>query len=303
MNIFLLLLAILPGLIISFLIIKADRYEKESKLLMGAAFVLGALITYPTMLAEGVAADLGWEESGNFFKIFFFAVIFVGLIEEFFKFICLGIPYFRKEFNEPMDGIVYAVLIAMGFATLENVIYADRFGISTVAIRAFTAVPAHGAFAAIMGYYVGLAKFDKTQRWKLVLFGLGLAAFLHGLYDFFIIQPYAEWMMSLSTLVLVFSGYLAYRMIRILQNSSPFHPDNIEATEKDNEKIEGVVSNEKVVAKESETENAEPKKEIKSEITKEENPSIPPPPPEDIPTAYNDDVLFSAIDNVKNEEE
>lgn len=268
MSILLLLLAVVPGLIISFLIIKADRYEKESKLLMGVAFALGALITYPTMLAEGLAASLGWEESNNFFKIFFFALLFVGLIEEFFKFICLGIPYFRKEFNEPLDGIVYSVLIAMGFATLENIIYADRFGMSTVAIRAFTAVPAHGAFAVIMGYYIGLSKMDKTQRWKLILFGLGLSSFLHGLYDFFIIQPYAEWLMSLATLVLVFSAYLAYKMLLVHQNNSPFNPDNISPTEV------------AIIQSTSET--------------------PPPIPTEQVTTP---DILFSAIDQAKTEEE
>ena len=155
MNIFLLLLAVFPGLVISYLIIKADRYEKESKIMLAGSFLLGALITYPTMMAEGWAATLGWEESGNFFKLFFYSILFVGLIEELFKFICLmAVPYFRKEFNEPLDGIVYAVLIAMGFATLENIIYADRFGLQTIALRAFTAVPAHGAFAVIMGYYL-----------------------------------------------------------------------------------------------------------------------------------------------------
>ena len=118
MNIFLLLLAILPGLIISFFIIRADQFDKEPKWLMAVAFVSGALITYPTMYVEGLATHLGWEESRNFFKVFFFALFFVGLVEEFFKFICLSIPYFRREFNEPLDGIVYAVLIAMGFATL-----------------------------------------------------------------------------------------------------------------------------------------------------------------------------------------
>jgi RsiW-degrading membrane proteinase PrsW (M82 family) len=273
MNIFLLLLAILPGLILSFLIIKADRYEQESKWLMAAAFVLGALITYPTMLMEGLAATLGWEQSGNFFK-------------EFFKFICLALPYFRKEFNEPLDGIVYAVLIAMGFATLENIMYADRFGIPTVALRAFTAVPAHAAFAVIMGYYVGLSKQDQNnlERWKKIGFGLGLPAFLHGLYDFFIIQQYAECLMSLATLVLVFSAYLAYRMIRILQNSSPFNPDNIVAT------------------KEPEDQNiGDTKEEIVAEEVAIEEPPVKIPSTEEIPEEYND-VLFSAFDNRAEEE-
>ncbi|MFK7810132.1 MAG: PrsW family intramembrane metalloprotease [Saprospiraceae bacterium] len=273
MNILLIFLAILPGLVISFLIIRADRYEREPKLLMASAFILGGLITYPTMLVEGLFVDLGWEESRNVFRVFLFALLFVGVIEEFFKFICFGASYFHKAFNEPLDGIVYAVLIAMGFATVENIFYADQFGVPTIMLRAFTAVPAHGAFAVVMGYYVGLSKTDKKQRWKLILYGLGLASFLHGLYDFFIIQPYADWLRALATLVLIFSGYLAYRMVIILQNQSPFHPDNITLT---NQEVAPTV--------------------VESVVPIEAPVDIS---PKDIPDSYSNDILFSAIDKAQ----
>ncbi len=226
MTMLIILLAILPGVAISYWIVKADRYEKESKIMLGVAFLLGILVTYPTMKAEAWAATLNWENSHNFFKIFFFSLIFVGLTEELAKFICLGIPYFRKEFNEPLDGIVYSVLIAMGFATCENVLYALDYGLQTTALRAFTAVPAHGAFAVIMGYYVGLSKFNKRNQIGLLLIGLGLASLVHGIYDFFILQPYAEWLMSLATVVLLASLIFAYRLLKKHQQASPFRPND-----------------------------------------------------------------------------
>lgn len=217
----LIFLAVLPGLIISYLIFRADLYEKESKLWLVIAFALGALITYPCMKIEGLAATTGWEDSTNFFTIFFSSIVFVGLVEEFCKFICLmGAHYWRKDFNEPMDGIVYSVLIAMGFATLENVLYADRFGLQTTVLRALTAVPAHAAFAVIMGYYVGRSKFEKPRQVILILLGLMLPALVHGLYDFFILQPFYNWMMSLSTLVLILCLFVSYKFIKDLQKVS-----------------------------------------------------------------------------------
>ena len=213
MNPILLILAVVPGLLICFLIFRTDRYEKEPKLLMLASFVLGALITYPTMKLEELASTLGWEHSSNFFKLFFFSVVFVGLIEEAFKFLCLMVgPYLRKAFSEPLDGIVYAIFIAMGFATVENILYADRFGIQTVALRGLTAVPAHAAFAVIMGYYVGLAKFNKKDRIKYLLLGLGISSLVHGLYDFFILQTYFEWLITFASLVLVVALYFSYKL-------------------------------------------------------------------------------------------
>ena len=58
-----------------------------------------------------------------------------------------------KEFDELMDGIVYGAVASLGFATLENIMYCIDGGLSVVAIRALTAVPAHASFGAIMGYY------------------------------------------------------------------------------------------------------------------------------------------------------
>jgi len=222
MNPFLLILAIVPGLLICYLVFRADRYDKEPKLMMLASFILGALITYPTMKAEAFAATLGWEDSTNFFELFIFAVIFVGLIEEAFKFICLvAFPYLRKEFNEPLDGIVYAVFIGMGFAVVENLLYADRFDIQTIAIRGLTAVPAHAAFAVIMGYYVGQAKTSKTKKIQYLLMGLLIPAVIHGLYNFFILQPYYEWMIGFASLVLIISLYFAYKLCLVhLQTST-----------------------------------------------------------------------------------
>ena len=65
-----------------------------------------------------------------------------------------------KDFNEPMDGIVYGVCASLGFATLENFYYvyiiSDTFGTSAMTlalVRAFSAVPAHAVFGIFMGYF------------------------------------------------------------------------------------------------------------------------------------------------------
>jgi RsiW-degrading membrane proteinase PrsW (M82 family) len=67
--------------------------------------------------------------------------------------------YNNKNFNEPFDGIVYAVIVSMGFATIENIIYVFQYGFATGILRLFTAVPAHAAFGILMGYFLGKAKF------------------------------------------------------------------------------------------------------------------------------------------------
>ncbi|MEL6922564.1 MAG: PrsW family glutamic-type intramembrane protease, partial [Bacteroidota bacterium] len=181
MSVLNIILAIVPGLLISFLIFRFDRHEKEKLLPLIICFILGVAITFPAMQIEAFADRNGIVESPDFWMTVFLSFVVVAMTEELVKFICLiAYPYQNKFFNEPLDGIIYAVMIGMGFATLENILYAGRFGLDTMAVRAFTAVPAHAAFGVVAGYFVGRAKFEKEHRFKLLSFGFLSAVGLHG---------------------------------------------------------------------------------------------------------------------------
>ena len=94
-----------------------------------------------------------------------------------------------------MDGIVYSVMVSMGFATLENVMYVLNFaqqgqGLQVGIQRMFLSVPAHASFAVVMGYFVGKAKINTgSKSFMLMLTGLLIAIFFHGTYDFFLFLP------------------------------------------------------------------------------------------------------------------
>jgi RsiW-degrading membrane proteinase PrsW (M82 family) len=112
------------------------------------------------------------------------AFLKVAFIEELSKFIFIRfILYYNKNFNEPYDGIIYAVMVGMGFATLENIIYVFQYGVGTGILRMFTAVPAHATFAILMGFYLGKAKFEHKKSYY-ALYALGVATLFHGAYDY-----------------------------------------------------------------------------------------------------------------------
>ncbi len=92
----------------------------------------------------------------------------------------------NKNFNEPFDGIVYAVMVSMGFATLENILYVFHSGFTTGVIRMFTAVPAHATFGALMGYFLGKAKFSYNRKLFFTLMALLTATAFHGSYDYLV---------------------------------------------------------------------------------------------------------------------
>ncbi len=224
-NILIIILAIIPGVVIGYLIYRSDLYEKESPLPMAICFGLGILSALPALKLEEWGDRMGIQEGQSFWMLMLLAFVVVALSEELMKFIALiAYPFQKAFFNEPMDGIIYAGMIGMGFATIENIFYATQFGTQTTIVRAFTAVPAHGVFAVVMGYYTGLAKMDKTNRMKNLALALGIAVLIHGTYDFFILQHYQDWLMILSTFVLLVSGFFAYRLIRKHQAISPFIP-------------------------------------------------------------------------------
>ena len=144
MNILLLTLATLPGLLLSYAIFRADKYEREPLAPLLLCFALGAAVTFPALEIEKWAFNRLRPYEEGFGVIILTAFIAVALNEEVFKYAvlrCFAFP--RQFFNEPLDGIVYSVMIAMGFATMENISFASRFGLETVLLRSFTAVPAH----------------------------------------------------------------------------------------------------------------------------------------------------------------
>ena len=218
------LLALIPGLLICYIVFRIDKYDREPFVPLALCFGLGALATIPAIEVELWAYErLGtapYNLSGNLLLAF----VAIALNEELWKFAVLRVAAFsRPFFNEPLDGIVYAVMIAMGFATMENILYADRFGFNTVLLRAFTAVPAHLVLAIIQGYYAGLARFEVARSRKLLLRGLLLAVLCHGVYDFLIIQRYAGWLAVLASVALYLSLIYCTRLVREHLENSPFH--------------------------------------------------------------------------------
>ncbi|MFK7979409.1 MAG: PrsW family intramembrane metalloprotease [Saprospiraceae bacterium] len=222
MNIVLILAAILPGLLICGLIYFLDKHEKEGAIPLLITFGLGMLSALPAVGIQMLASKLGLDSTANFGFLLIYVFIVVAFSEELVKIVMLLVyPYPRPFFNEPMDGIVYSIMVGMGFAVVENVIYAYNYGMDTILVRAFTAVPAHAIFAVFMGYFIGLAKFH-TNKWRLIGVGFAIAVFIHGVYDFFILQQYYDWLMGFGLVTIIIGGYLGWLLIKDHRENSPF---------------------------------------------------------------------------------
>jgi RsiW-degrading membrane proteinase PrsW (M82 family) len=219
----LLALALAPGIAIGIYIYLKDKHEREPLSLLFISFMYGVLSTAVTLsislpleyIFQINEQDVIHQFGNAFFK--------VALVEEFSKFIFIRfILYRNKNFNEPFDGIVYACMVGMGFATLENIIYVFQYGAPTGFVRMFTAVPAHATFAVLMGYFLGKAKFAQQREIYYSVLALLVATAFHGAYDYFWFIAYVPgiWVGAILSLIVAF--VLSKRAIRLHQQASPF---------------------------------------------------------------------------------
>jgi protease PrsW len=223
----LLALAVAPGIAISLFIYSRTKYRRESLRYLVVAFLLGMVATLPALAVQFIAADVRDDPSHHSILSFvWYAFIVVALSEEGSKWLVLRFyAYPKKAFHEPFDGILFAVMTGMGFATVENIEYVRQFGWGTGLNRFFLSVPAHASFAVLMGYYVGWAKFEPGRSALLMGKGLLIAVLLHGSFDFFLfIQQSREATHYVSTGILSFGAFASfYIAIRLALRSIRMH--------------------------------------------------------------------------------
>ena len=177
-----LLITVGVPLFIVFAIIYSDKFREPTDLVI-KTFFAGVIICFPAAELNHLLIP-SYEYSYR-----------AGLTEEMLKFLVL---YFyirpKSAFNEPMDAIVYGVLVSLGFATFENItyVYQGNFEVdsfSLAIIRAVSAIPLHATCGIIMGYFFGLYAFTHSKQFliKSIIFPIGIHAIYNFLtsYDFF----------------------------------------------------------------------------------------------------------------------
>ncbi len=219
----LLLISVAPVAIILVYIYYRDKYEKEPLSLLIKGLLAGMIIVLPVIFAEKlVSSSLPYIFSENVGMAFGNAFLVAALCEEGFKLLAIYVLIWRNpNFNERFDGIVYAVFVSLGFALIENIMYVFSNGFDVGISRAFTAVPAHAMFAIMMGYYLGLAKFIRTERIKYFALALLIPILVHGFYDF-ILMVKIQWVLLLFFPFLIFLMYRTHKKMKEHEENSVF---------------------------------------------------------------------------------
>lgn len=216
-----LLLSVLPGLLWISFIYRTDFYEPEPKRLIIKAFIIGGLTVFPAVLLE-MLLDFGSNTM--------MALITAPVVEESLKFLFFMIFFYHhRDFDEALDGIIYACSIAIGFATIENIFYVfSAFEYERVyevaSLRAFLSIPGHFLFSSLWGYAAGVVKF-RLRSGATLGAGLLAAILMHSGFNFTAIV--SAWGSSLFIVIFsVFAWILFSRRLRELQDDSKNHNHN-----------------------------------------------------------------------------
>jgi hypothetical protein len=193
---------------------------------MVIVFLWASVLTIPAEILELLADANVHKETLSASVISSFLVI--APVEEFVKLLAVWIAVYRSpDFREPSDGLLYSTTAAIGFASAENIRFSlhmmGLIGSDVLLLRLVFALPAHIMFASVVGYCMGLARFQRDRELLTVSKGLLGAILLHGIYDTIVAVNPEIGPLALIPLM-IFMGWLMYRLIRSFRRNYPFPP-------------------------------------------------------------------------------
>ena len=235
----LLALAIAPGIAICLFIYFKDKYNREPLGLLIFSFFMGILSIIPAVIIQiALTKPVEHIMGKGMLYTAVFSYLIVALGEEGSKFLALRfIPYRRKAFDDPFDGIVYAVVVSMGFATLENILYVMDHGFATGVLRMFLSVPAHATFGVLMGYHVGLARFDPANKRKYMFLAIFWPVVFHGTFDFLLFVGNTWMHFAGAVISFIVAAKLSLKLIRRKQEISKKYFVNVDTINKEGHDI------------------------------------------------------------------
>jgi len=181
-------LALVPALLWLAFFYMQDALEPEPKQLVLGVFALGGLLAQAIgiPIVQDVFRVSEWMNAGAFYRILG-AILVVGFTQQFLIYASVRYSvYLSAEFDERVDGIIYATAAALGYATVLNVRFVvDSGGVDLVAgiIRIAVTTMALASFGGLLGYFLGRCKFEDEPLWWMPA-GLALAAALDGLFTY-----------------------------------------------------------------------------------------------------------------------
>ncbi len=187
--------AVVPALVLAGLLYWSDRYEKEPKRLLAAAFLWGAIPALITALVVELFFELPPQLIGSEALEALRLGIVAPLLQEILKAAAVMLVYWRcrDEFDNVLDGILYGAMTGFGFAMTGNLIsYVGSFAVwgptglnATVFAEGLLNRLNHALYSAVFGAGLGWGRLHpkRSRRWAVPVAALAGAAAVHALHN------------------------------------------------------------------------------------------------------------------------
>ncbi len=182
------LLSLTPCVLWLWYFYSRSLYKRPSLRVIAITFGLGAAATILALPLNYFGQEIYSRVAGTSLParvLMLFLV--VGPIEEFCKLLAvLAYAYRQKEFDEPLDGVIYSTAGALGFAAVENIFYLSHNNPMLVLLRGPLSNPGHALFSSLWGLSLSRAKSAPNvmaARFPIIFKGWLIASLLHGTFD------------------------------------------------------------------------------------------------------------------------
>lgn len=170
-----------------------DRRQPEPLWQTGLAFATGIAAGWlGQRLYQGLAGIGLWFDpyqlvETDLWGLLLYSIFGIALVEELAKLLpFLLIVRWLPAFDEPVDGIIYAAFIALGFASYESFFYLGFLSTTEQFARGITSPLIHAMFASLWGYPIGRAILARRPLTPAIAKGMAAAIFVHGVYNFLV---------------------------------------------------------------------------------------------------------------------
>ncbi|MEX1018291.1 MAG: PrsW family glutamic-type intramembrane protease [Litorilinea sp.] len=208
-----LLFSLIPAALWLVFFYRRDRLDAEPKQMVFNLFLLGALVTAALRgpILDGAFQIQAWLYS-TWWAHLLGGVLVVGMVEQFLIFATVRYAIFKhSEFDERVDGIVYAIAVGLGMATILNFQYVWSHGgvdLGIGSIRMVINALAYASFAGVVGYVLGQGRFEKVPIYYIPA-GISVAALFNGLFFYALDRTVAQSLTYNPWGDLIFAGIIA----------------------------------------------------------------------------------------------
>jgi RsiW-degrading membrane proteinase PrsW (M82 family) len=224
---------LVPALFWVWFWLREDSKQPEPYFLLAISFIAGMAVVPMALPAQQFACD--WLANNTCTPPTSALVIFWVMIEEFLKYIiALALVFWNREVNEPIDMIIYMIMVALGFAALENALFIYNplilgeyvTSALTGGFRFLGATLLHVLASGTVGVFLALSYYKSRGVHVLSgTIGLFMAVVLHALFNFFIMDLKGETI--LTVFLFVWMGvillFLLFEKVKLLERNHNFN--------------------------------------------------------------------------------